>query len=139
MGTWLRILMIYVASMDIRLQQVVGKDLVGCLQSDMDIPITTRGFMRNCCDVFPSSVSENFNSPYKKGVAFLERGDMFRDSNYILKRIQDIQNSSGNKPISVFVATADLPRFVESIFVKLPDTVRIVLVTGSLQIIVLSK
>ena len=76
------------------------------------------GFARGCCDVYPNK----FLTGNQKRTYF-EQGDP-GDSNYFKRR--GIKNGD-----AVYVVTSDLPAFINDVFVKLPMTTKIVLVTGS--------
>mmetsp|Transcript_18565 Transcript_18565/g.18647 ORF Transcript_18565/g.18647 Transcript_18565/m.18647 type:complete len:404 (-) Transcript_18565:189-1400(-) len=83
-------------------------------QNVSNIPFWSWGFTRRCCEIYPHRIGyARFRS--------CESGDL-RDTHYFMKKL--ITNSS-----IVYVASADIPAFIE-VFIKLPVTVRIVLVTG---------
>ena len=75
------------------------------------------GYSRVCCDVFPA----HFLTGGRK--TFFERGDPDSEHYFYKKRIKN-----GD---AVYVVTADLPDFIRDVFLKLPQSTRIVLVTGS--------
>ncbi len=82
--------------------------------SDEPIYMWTRGLARSCCDVFPTHFGSLMTPP--------ERGSPFDDTYFYLKEVND-------KDV-VYVAAADLPIFLNKVFVKLPMTASITIVSG---------
>lgn len=80
------------------------------------MPMWSLGYSRSCCDLYPKHMN-----PVK---SFFEKGDP-EDPQYIYKNRQ-IKNGD-----AVYVVTSDLPYFVTEVFMKLPMTTKIVLVTGA--------
>ena len=99
-----------------------NKNNYRCISSTYDdtsrLPMWSVGFARGCCDVYPNK----FLTGNQKRTYF-EQGDP-GDSNYFKRR--GIKNGD-----AVYVVTSDLPAFINDVFVKLPMTTKIVLVTGS--------
>ena len=77
-------------------------------------PISSRGFARTCCDVYPSQFGGFRGGYFEAGVA--------SDQQYFVKK----EIKSGDV---IYVVSPDFPMFLDTFFV-LPASVRITLVTG---------
>lgn len=82
--------------------------------NNSSIPIWSWGLARRCCDVFPNNIGNYLSRRYE--------GGNLDDSHYFIKS----KITNGNV---VYVASTDFPKFIET-FLALPQTTKIVLVTG---------
>ena len=78
------------------------------------VPISSRGFARSCCDVYPAQFGVFSGGNFEAGVA--------SDPLYFVKK----EIKSGDV---VYVVSPDFPKFLD-VFYKLPESVRVTLVTG---------
>lgn len=85
-----------------------------CLGYGVIIPFYTRGMAKTCCQVYPYKMGKHEGK-------FFEAGSK-ADPHYIFK--SDLIDGD-----VAYIATADFPDFLDK-FMKLPQTARIVLVTG---------
>lgn len=95
-------------------KHLTSRQLTKTCDVNSSIPVSSRGFARVCCDIFPTVFGHHPNVPMEAGVV--------SDPTYFTKRAI----KSGDV---VYVVIPDFPKFVE-IFAKLERTVRITLVTG---------
>ena len=78
------------------------------------VPISSRGFARSCCDVYPAQFGGFYAGYFEAGVP--------SDPKYFFQK----EIKTGDV---IYVVSPDFPRFLD-IFYKLPESVRITLVTG---------
>ena len=107
------------------------------------MPMSTRGFARSCCDVYPKEYGKYtvpggtkptlFGSVFKALLPSWYRRPFFEagvasDPYSFFKREHELGRSAGASV--VYVVTPDLSAFVR-VFLRLPASARVTLVTGS--------
>lgn len=114
MGCLLILVLLAVLSRVTDSSRVIHEWIEDCLGYGVIIPFYTRGMAKSCCQVYPYKMGKHEGKFFEAGLK--------ADPHYIFK-------SNLLDGDVVYIATADFPDFLDK-FMKLPQTTRVVLVTG---------